>query len=415
MATTPQLYDPGEESMERRLHVGCGSIYLKGYINLDVSGFHPYERPDLVEVNSTSITDYYGRRGEPASDVIEVPPPQETVLDCIGDMRDLPYSGIDKIVCIQAFEHLTRSDADRTLLNWWNCLKLGGIVIISVPDPVATLELLKEDNRGIRDFAIRHMMGSGTNVYALHHWAYTEANLRSLLTGYGFVDIERLPNIHFYPAIILKARKSDPWDPGRGYQRLPALKQGWKILDVGPGRFPFHSATHFLDLKRYEECPGDIPYTIFDLNSGEKLPFDDDEFDFVYCSHVLEHLDYPIAALEDIQRVGRRGYVEIPSVLIDFMFQHGETHPRWLCWKHGDALLFIEKTEEQNRLFSNWGASWGGFFHSAAHGKRLTAPQRAIRFFFWQNQGVLNISASWDKTEDEKQIHGQELRLDEDT
>jgi len=408
---TEQLYDPGEEEWERKLHVGCGSIYLEGYINIDIDGFHPYERPDLLEANRTSVKNYYGRKEKQAEDSCEVPPSQETVVDCLGDMRELPYSDVDKIICIQSLEHLTKSDANKAMLGWWNALKVGGIVIISVPDPVATAELIRSEQPGVRDFAVRHLMGSDRNVYALHHWAYTEENLRQLLVGYGFVDIERLKNIHFYPAIVLKARKSDPWQAGRAYQRLPELGKRWSILDVGPGHFPLASATHFLDIERYEEIPKNRPCTIFDLNLGKKLPFGDNSFDFVYCSHVLEHLEHPIDILEELQRVGRSGYVEIPSVCLDFMFKHGETHPKWICWGLGNVLIFIEKTEEQNQLFLDFGHVFGGFFHSAVHGKHLTAVERAIRFNFWENQHLLNISASWDKKKGEFPVEAIEIRL----
>jgi SAM-dependent methyltransferase len=268
-----------------------------------------------------------------------------------------------------------------------------------VPDPAETRKLL--------DF------WPGLNAYGLLHAFYTEKNLRQLLTGHGFVEIQRLENVHFYPAIVLKARKGDPFVPGRAYQKLPELKGGWKILDIGPGHFPLASATHFLDKKRFPEVPEEAPVTIFDLNSGQNLPFDDDSFDFIYCSHVLEHLERPIAVLEEIQRIGERGYVEIPSVCLDFAFKHGQTHPKWACWGSGGVLIFIEKTKGQNRLFLDFNRVFGGFFHSAVHGKTLTAVQRAIRFNFWENQHLLNISASWDKKKGDFPIQAMEIRLKE--
>jgi len=37
------------------------------------------------------------------------------------------------------------------------------------------------------------------------------------------------------------------------------------------------------------------------------MPFPDKSFDFVYCAHVLEHVDDPIRACREIMRVGKRG------------------------------------------------------------------------------------------------------------
>lgn len=45
--------------------------------------------------------------------------------------------------------------------------------------------------------------------------------------------------------------------------------------------------------------------------TGDRLPFADDSHDFVFASHVLEHIPDPIAALQDWLRVARRWVVVI--------------------------------------------------------------------------------------------------------
>jgi len=69
-----------------------------------------------------------------------------------------------------------------------------------------------------------------------------------------------------------------------------------KILDLGSGAF---------------KCPGAIsvdwnkevnPDIVHDLNVFP-YPFDDNEFDLVYASHILEHLDDPVKVLEEIWRI----------------------------------------------------------------------------------------------------------------
>ena len=49
--------------MSLRLHVGCGTVYLDGYVNLDLEvpgySFLASERPDLVAVNRTTVDRYY--------------------------------------------------------------------------------------------------------------------------------------------------------------------------------------------------------------------------------------------------------------------------------------------------------------------------------------------------------------------
>lgn len=50
--------------------------------------------------------------------------------------------------------------------------------------------------------------------------------------------------------------------------------------------------------------------------NGVKIPFEDDKFDFVYASHVLEHVVEERAFLHELRRVSRRWvYVEVPCEL----------------------------------------------------------------------------------------------------
>lgn len=45
---------------------------------------------------------------------------------------------------------------------------------------------------------------------------------------------------------------------------------------------------------------------------GYEIPYADHEFDLVYCSHVLEHVEHPRFLLREIMRVGRHQIFEVP-------------------------------------------------------------------------------------------------------
>lgn len=51
--------------------------------------------------------------------------------------------------------------------------------------------------------------------------------------------------------------------------------------------------------KAFEDCQ------VVNVNAG--LPFDDDTFDMIWCSEVLEHLEDPAASLAEMRRVTRPG------------------------------------------------------------------------------------------------------------
>jgi SAM-dependent methyltransferase len=58
------------------------------------------------------------------------------------------------------------------------------------------------------------------------------------------------------------------------------------------------------------------------------MPFADHVFDYVICSHVLEHVPDPGAVIRELERVARAGYIEVPlaasSKILDF-----ESHLWW--------------------------------------------------------------------------------------
>ena len=71
------------------------------------------------------------------------------------------------------------------------------------------------------------------------------------------------------------------------------------------------------------------------------MPFADGVFDYVVCSHVLEHVPDPAAVIAEITRVGRAGYIEVPQAasakILDF-----PSH-LWWCRLDGSTLVFTAK------------------------------------------------------------------------
>lgn len=133
------------------------------------------------------------------------------------------------------------------------------------------------------------------------------------------------------------------------------IKEGEKVLDIGSGGSPFPYATHLVDKypgethHRYEKFKTNkLPFTQADV---QELPFDDKSFDFVYCSHVLEHIEDPIKALNEISRVGKRGFIEVPTKTSDLIFNltRLKHFHKWHINKVGNKLLFIEYNNNELR------------------------------------------------------------------
>ena len=98
----------------------------------------------------------------------------------------------------------------------------------------------------------------------------------------------------------------------------------WNILDIGCGytaNFYANTVADAQDLSSYYKNKNFIK-----INEN-KLPFKDNEFDFVITSHVIEHvkdLDY---FLKEIQRISKKGYIEVPNKLEDnLVFENKKEH-----------------------------------------------------------------------------------------
>jgi len=170
------------------------------------------------------------------------------------------------------------------------------------------------------------------------------------------------------------------------------IRPGDKVLDVGCGSRPFMLATHLADVSFNDNSARfDLPIPLlgrpFFECSVEKMPFGDREFDFVYCSHVLEHVRDPAQACREIMRVGKRGYIECPRSWVEYVFE--SVDHKWLVDHERNCLIFREKLDEERKDFL--GLQYSIFDWLKDRGFRNywnSAPFKAIRTveFYWEEK-----------------------------
>ena len=114
--------------MVTRLHLGNGTVYLDGWINIDIRGKLAKDCPELVEHNRTTIDKYYKFPFIQNKD--------NNVTDMIMDARKLDFedNSIDEILCVNLIDHLKKEEFLRALEEWKRALKIGGKLIIDVDD-----------------------------------------------------------------------------------------------------------------------------------------------------------------------------------------------------------------------------------------------------------------------------------------
>lgn len=127
-----------------------------------------------------------------------------------------------------------------------------------------------------------------------------------------------------------------------GFRKLNISKNDL-VLEVGSGNHPFVRADVLLDKFQYDSTRTgslimDRPLVLADAG---KLPFRSKSFEFVYCSHVLEHLENPKDCLEEMMRVGHRGIIITPSEgyekIVPFRYH------RWFVSLKNDKLILEQK------------------------------------------------------------------------
>lgn len=190
-----------------KLHIGCGSVYLRNYINVDVPGSNTFlatDRPDLVEKWITDAGDYYGRHQDKTIETLrEGPVIKETVCDRYGSFAFIPApdNSCAEILARHVFEHMSLSEAHAALEVVRRVLILGGIIRIDVPHHTETVRLLMETQD---PFYARHLIGPRNGDYGYHMMSYDRTRLKALFDHHGYSYLGEEPNIHIYPAFCLR-------------------------------------------------------------------------------------------------------------------------------------------------------------------------------------------------------------------
>ncbi len=147
------------------------------------------------------------------------------------------------------------------------------------------------------------------------------------------------PNGVFYVPLTNFAGRNYPSQNDGLMVELLQIAPSDRVIDVGGGDASFSRADVVTDAfpedgihrsGRASEKGGREIVQCF----AESLPFQDGEFDFAYCRAVLEHVMDPEAACRELMRVAKRGFLETPSPLSEYLGGH-PTH-RWLTWLETD-------------------------------------------------------------------------------
>lgn len=137
-----------------KLHLGCGGTRIDGFVNIDANYLPNVDAVDNVR---------HLRRYEPGS--------------------------VDLIYASNVLEHLGRWEFTPALQRWFELLRVGGILRLSVPDFQALCEYYMET----RDLETMYcaLYGGQDTPLNVHYWCWDFDTLKRDLESVGYREVRR--------------------------------------------------------------------------------------------------------------------------------------------------------------------------------------------------------------------------------
>ncbi len=189
------------------------------------------------------------------------------------------------------------------------------------------------------------------------------------------------------------------------------MSDGDRVLDIGGWACPFNRANYVMDAQPYEtrgyygrvggaaSQGGETEYFTKetwvqrDICDHTPYPFADKSLDFVLCSHTLEDIRDPVWVCREMMRVGKRGYLEVPSRVAESCRGWespriaGLSHHRWLIDIDPQAPA-VKFTMKYHMIHADWQLSFPARYFAA-----LTAEQR-VSWLFWDDSFAVEEAIS---------------------
>lgn len=146
-----------------KLHLGCGTVYLPGYVNID----YPPDQQTSQHVSQTPV-------------------------DLYADIATLHYEtgSVEEVRLHHVFEHFDRTTAMRLLVEWYDWLKEDGILTIETPDFDRCVKAYLLGDASAKGKAMRHIFGSHDAHWAVHYDGWYKAKFKKCLSALGFRNLK---------------------------------------------------------------------------------------------------------------------------------------------------------------------------------------------------------------------------------
>lgn len=174
----PQRVNPDDAT---KLHLGCGQIRLPGFCNVDIL--------------ATPAVDF--------------------VAD-ISRLNEFTDNSIEQIYACHVLEHFSHDEAVTVLRRWFEVLKPGGELRISVPDLDRIVRVYVDNWQHFQTPGnspwIGLIYGGQGDPYDFHKTGFNFCWMRHLLEGIGYMDVAEYPHEpHFVPGAVDASLAKEPF------------------------------------------------------------------------------------------------------------------------------------------------------------------------------------------------------------
>lgn len=183
-----------------KIHLCCGTVYLKDYINIDIQGFiKGTYAAENIQLNETTFDKYYTR---PLKN-IPVSRRGHFVIDKKVDiLMPWPFedNSVEEVVMIQAIEHFLKDEGEFIVSEIYRVLNYDGKFVFDFPDVAKTIEMYAKNDF---DYAVRLLYCNHKDQYSIHKTAYNKVNFQELLFKMGLWKSIKFQTVvkHDYPVI----------------------------------------------------------------------------------------------------------------------------------------------------------------------------------------------------------------------
>lgn len=196
-----------KKSIPKKLHYGCGTVYLDGWFNVDAQiDFTSIDKKsnDFLSNNKTTPDEYY------KFDFSTIDRKEKKIVGDfeaqIEDLAKILPNHFEEVIIYHVIEHIPKYKVEDFFENLLNCSKSDCLFRFAVPDNIGLSKLYLEAKDDERSIYHDYIFGKQRDAYSHHFVGYDEKSFTKTLSKY-FSKIKLIENGNDYPALWVLCEK----------------------------------------------------------------------------------------------------------------------------------------------------------------------------------------------------------------